>query len=397
VTHRSGTAALVVLLTLNVSAPARCSPASGAWTARGYALVYGLDYEEGMAALRAAVASDPNDAAAYRAIAAAALLQILFQRGSLTIDDYLGGVRPVMHMPSAPAALVTAFNDSVTRSIALADRRVRDQPRDPDAHYQVGASLALQASFTAAVEGHVMSALGPARRAYDEHERVLELDSRRKDAELVVGSYRYLVSTMPAPMRLMAYVAGFGGGRERGLAMIEEAANYPSDIQTDARFGLVILYNRERRFDDAMRVLSLLRREHPRNRLLWMAAGSTEYRAGHAARAVEVLDAGFAMLMADSRPRMFGEEALWRYQRGAALVALRRREAAENDLRAGLVLEARDWVRGRLRLELGKLADLAGNRARALDYYREAATFCQGDNDHWAVSEANRLLDTPYR
>ena len=63
-----------------------------------------------------------------------------------------------------------------------------------------------------------------ARRAYDEHEQVLQLDPARKDAELVVGTYRYVVSTLSLPLRMMAYVAGFGGGRERGIQALTEAS-----------------------------------------------------------------------------------------------------------------------------------------------------------------------------
>ena len=63
-----------------------------------------------------------------------------------------------------------------------------------------------------------------ARRAYDEHEKVLLLDGSRKDAGLVVGTYRYVVSTLSLPLRMMAYVVGFGGGRERGIATLQETA-----------------------------------------------------------------------------------------------------------------------------------------------------------------------------
>ena len=205
------------------------------------------------------------------------------------------------------------------------------------------------------------------------------------------------MSTLSAPLRLMAYMAGFGGGRERGIAALEQAARDRSDVQADARIALAVIYNREQRYADAMRMLSDLQRDYPRNRLLWLSAGSTELRAGHAARALQILDEGYATFAGDPRPRMFGEEALWRYQRGAALVNLRRRDAAERELRAALALEARDWVRGRLRLELGKLADLAGNRPQAQDHYRAAAGFFQRDNDGVGLNEANRLLQNPYR
>ena len=109
----------------------------------------------------------------------------------------------------------------------------------------------MQASYGATVEGKVLASFRAARRAYDAHENVLELDPSRKDAGLIVGTYRYIVSALSLPMRLMAYVAGFGGGKERGLQMIEEAAAHPGLTQTDARFALLLLYNRERRFDDA--------------------------------------------------------------------------------------------------------------------------------------------------
>ena len=67
---------------------------------------------------------------------------------------------------------------------------------------------------------------GAARRAYDEHERVLALDPTRKDAGMVVGMYRYGVSTLSWPWRLVAGMAGFGGGKDRGLRMVEDAAAF---------------------------------------------------------------------------------------------------------------------------------------------------------------------------
>ena len=70
----------------------------------------------------------------------------------------------------------------------------------------------------------MLGAFRAAREAYDEHEKVLALDAARKDAGLIVGTYRYIVAALSLPLRLVAYVAGFGGGRERGIQLIEEAA-----------------------------------------------------------------------------------------------------------------------------------------------------------------------------
>src|SRR5438477_150599 len=82
-----------------------------------------------------------------------------------------------------------------------------------------------------------------------DHARVLALDPLRKDAGLIVGMYRYAVSALPVPLRLLAHLVGFGGDRARGLRLIEDAAAYPSGAQPNALFTLVLLYNREARYD----------------------------------------------------------------------------------------------------------------------------------------------------
>ena len=160
-----------------------------------------------------------------------------------------------------------------------------------------------------------------ARRAFDEHERVLKLDPSRKDAGLIVGTYRYVVSTLSLPMRMMAYIAGFGGGKERGIAMIEETAAAGGDNRADALFALVLVYNRERRYDDALRALEELHKAYPRNRLVLLETGATALRAERFEQADATLTRGLSMLAADTRARMAGEEALWRYKRGAARTA----------------------------------------------------------------------------
>src|SRR6185503_16168561 len=105
---------------------------------------------------------------------------------------------------------------------------VRNQ-NDASAHYHLGAAVGLRASYTATVDGSALGAFRAAREAYDEHERVMTLDPRRKDAGLIVGTYRYVVAVLALPLRWMAYVAGFGGGKERGLRLIEDASEYASD------------------------------------------------------------------------------------------------------------------------------------------------------------------------
>jgi tetratricopeptide (TPR) repeat protein len=223
----------------------------------------------------------------------------------MAVDDYRQD--HAAHRPAAAAADRRRRRLRDARSpLALSRAHVAQGANDADAHYQLGAAVGLRASYIATVEGSAVGAFRAAREAYDEHERVMALDPRRKDAGLIVGTYRYLVSVLSLPLRWMAYMAGFGGGREKGLHLIEEAAAYPGDSQTDARFALILLYNREKRYDDALGQLATLRERYPRNRLAVLETGSTNLRAGRAAEAERLLDEGIRRLATDTRPRMFG-------------------------------------------------------------------------------------------
>jgi len=366
-------------------------------------LAYNLDHDRALELLRRAVRQAPDDPAPHRSLASVLWLNMLFRRGAVTVDHYLGSFsRAKVDLAKPPPEIDREFRAEVDQAIALAEKRTATNPKDPQAHYDLGAALGLKASYVATVEGRLLAGFRAARQCYDEHEKVLSLAAWRKDAGLIVGTYRYVVSTLSLPMRLMAYVVGFGGGRERGIQMLEDTAStkvlasgstrMENDAQADALFALVLVYNRERRFDDGVRVLQELRRLYPRNRLLLLEAGATALRGGHARQADDLLTEGLAALAKDSRPRIPGEEGLWHYKRGAARAALGQGDGAVADLQVAIAPGSQSWVAGRARLELGHIAMTRGDRGAAAGYARDAETFCERGSDPTCVQEAKSLL-----
>lgn len=383
---------LVGLIAVSLEAGVAANTTSEALLRRAFDAAYNLDKGEAVTLFQQAIAADRESSAAYRGLATATWLEVVFGRGAATVDHYLGGVtKPKISLKGPPPALAARFHENIDRALRLAEQQARVNPRDVAAKYDMGAALGLLASYTATVDGQIMSAFNAARRANNEHEQVLRLDPEHTSAALVVGTYRYVVAGLNMPTRWMAYLAGFGGDRQRGLRMIEQAAANPSEAQTDARLALVILYNRERQHSDALRVLEQLQRQYPRNRLLWLEAGATALRGGRAAAAERWLNEGIERLQRDNRPRMFGEESLWFYKRGVARVALRKLEPARTDLSRALEGDVQDWVRGRVHTELGKVADLAGDRSRARAEYEIALNILKNANDPAGEREARTL------
>ena len=294
---------------------------AAAHRARGLEHGYNLDRDEALAAFEDAIAADPGDPSAYRLAAATVWTQIVFEQGAISVDDYLGQAKARHQRQPPRPELAEKFRRYIRRSLALSEEQLRNNRTDADAHYQVGAAYGCLASYTATVEERVRDSLGPARRAYKAHQRVLSLDPRRKDAALIVGTTRHAVASLSAPLRLIAYLAGFDGNRDRGLRLVEEAAQYPGETRRNALFTLILLYNREGRHDAALQLLKELQQRYPRNRLLWLEEGNTLLRAGRPTDAKTALEEGLARLARDTRPRAPGEESRWQL----ALESARRR------------------------------------------------------------------------
>lgn len=360
----------------------------------GYALAYNLDHDAAVETLTKAAQLVPDEPTAHRGLASIAWLNILFTRGTVTADEYLGKLaRKDVTVSPPPKQVAAAFHEHARRAVSAAERRLARNPRDAQAHYAQGSALGLEASYTATIEGRVAAAFPTARRAYKAAERAIDIDPALHEAKLILGTYRYIVASQSLPTRLVAYVAGMDGDKAKGLALIEEAARVSTEVQTEARFALVLLYNRERLYDAALRVIGQLQQQYPRNRILWLEAGATSQRAGRHEAAEQVLSEGLAKLAADTRPRMFGEEALWHYNRGLARASLKRDAAAQADLiRAVEAKDAREWVRGRAHLELGRLLARQNKPVDARWQYEKAITALERGRDDGPLAEARSLL-----
>jgi len=384
---------LFALAALSVAPALQAQPAS---MERVFDLAYNLDYPEAYAEGNRLIAERPNDPMSYRAVATTAWMEMVFRRGAATIDHYLGNItESQFNVPKPTPELDALFQRNIEKAIALSDAALERKPKDPQALFDSGSAWALKGGYAAAVLGSMTGAFKAARHAYNAHEEVLEIAPDRAEANLVVGSYRYAISTFGVATRMVAYVVGFGGGREKGISMVEIASK-KGISQSDALFALAVIYSREGRHSEAVERLRELERRYPRNRLLVLEEGAALIRAGHADAASEVLTSGLAKLDKDTRPRFPGERALWLYKRGLANLNWNHRPEAAADLNAALGAEPVGWVQGRIHLGKGKLADLEGKRQLAISEYNEASATCARSNDPACEAEAARLKKRPF-
>ncbi len=371
-------------------------PSAEGLVREAFTAAYNLDHAPAIATARRAVAVDPSSPRAHRTLAAIVWLNILFQRGAVTVDHYLGSLtKSQVHLPKPDPAAAAEFKAAIGKALELAQAKLETNSRDLQAQYDAGAAYGLQASYVASVEGSLSSAFGIARRAYTAQEAVLEREPSRVSAGLVVGTYRYLVSTMSMPKRWLAYIVGFGGDKEKALNLLERAMKAP-ESRVDASTALMVIYSREGRHLDVVRLARELGRDFPRNRLFVLEEGSAAIRAGRHDDAEAALNRGYDQMLKDPRPKIPGEEALWLYKRALSRVYRNLTVAAAGDVDRAMAATPTEWVRGRLLVERGKLADLAGRRTEAVATYTSAAAVCRAVADAPCEKEAGELRRKPF-
>jgi Flp pilus assembly protein TadD len=198
-------------------------------------------------------------------------------------------------------------------------------------------------------------------------------------------------------VRALARLSGLSGDRETALALLNEAATPGTETESDALLLLMIVDSREHRAADALPRLQRLQKRHPHNRLFWLNEGAAALLAGQPERADVALSRGVAVQAWTAGPAVLGESALWFAHRGTARARLDRITEAERDLATGLVSAPRDWVRGRIHAQLGRIAVAAGDLERARHQFLAAIEFSQRGGDRGTSKEANDSLDSTTR
>jgi hypothetical protein len=374
---------------------------------KGYEALFNLDYEAARRSFKEMVRLLPDHPAGPQSMAASIWLEELNRsrrlRASLYDDDSLQKGTG----QTADKRTVDEFREWTRKTRNLAEARLRNNPKDVEALYFLGASDGLKAVFAASVERRFMAASRDAASASDRHRDVLKLDPGFHDAELTIGMYEYVVGALPLPLRMLATIGGIRGSKKRGLETLERVARDGHWARDIARVLLIDLYKREKRWTDAVETARDLSSRYPGNYLFQLQlADSLIYRSNslrkegsadsavnnderEAFRIFEVLlnrhgNQG-AKIPLDVIHFRFGENLL---------LARQPARAAQEFLAAYDVAEVDPDLATLARLRAGQSFDLAGKRREAMNEYLAVFKRPNVANAH---EEARRGLRTPYR
>lgn len=234
--------------------------------AEGYQALFNLDYETARRDFQKMIDVAPEDPAGPECLATSLWLQQLNEswklKGTLYSDKTEANEKP-----NVDRRQTDEFHKWTRLTRRLAETKLRQDPRDVEALYQLGAAEGLEAAYGAGVEHKYMAALRTGSSAVDHHRKVLELSPQFYDAELTIGLQDYVIGSLPLPAKMLAGTVGVHGSRKRGLKELEQVAQEGQRARDVARMLLIDLYRREKRWDDAITTARELSEQYPRNDL----------------------------------------------------------------------------------------------------------------------------------
>jgi tetratricopeptide (TPR) repeat protein len=237
--------------------------------------LYNLDFNTAQQGYETLTREYPDNPDYWNALASSIWLHILYDQQKLSIDSFSGSSLGTKESRDATNPKdEKRLRDTVDIAIAKADAMLKKNPNDVRALYAKGIANATLASFEASAKRAYLSAGRKAKAARDLHQQVLSLDPTFYDAQMSVGAFNYVVGVVPGVIRFLLMPLGIrSAGKDVGIQQLETAAAKGKSTSTDARMMLIVVYNREQRYDQALQIVGALHARYPHNFIFELAKG----------------------------------------------------------------------------------------------------------------------------
>src|SRR5918993_2730516 len=373
----------------------------------GLDALYNIDYDKAERDFKEIVKLIPNHPGGYQLLAARVWIKTLYESRRLQGSLYSSESFYASGDDKVDPKIVTEFRNLTREAKRLAEAKLKKEPKNIEALDFLANTEGLKASFEEAVERRHFAALRDGNDAVDHHREVLKLDPKYIDAQITIGLYEYVVGSLPLPVKILAGATGYRGSKKRGLAMLEQVAREGRWAQDDAKSVLVLLYRREKRFADVLKLTRELSAKYPRNYLLRLETADAlvslagvkrkEKDLEGAAQAEKEAFAVFDELLRDRNVRDTAARALdlIRFKYGEVLMAAGYHDrAAKEFLAATRVDHAEAGLITMAHLYAARSYDVAGKRDEALGQYKQVLA---RPNVYDAHDEAKRGLRQAYK
>ena len=371
----------------------------------GHAALYDFDYDKALKDFKEIDRLFPAHPAGPQLQAARLWIKTLYESRRLQSSLYSSESFYSSGDDKVDPKIVNDFRSLTREARRRAEVRLKQDPKDVEALYWLGAIEGLKASFEEAVERRHFAALRDGNDSVDHHREVIKLDPTFIDAQLTIGLYEYVVGSLPLPIKVVAGVTGFRGSKRRGLEMLERVAKEGTWASGDASSLLIVLYSREKRYADVLTHARAQSAKYPRNYLFKLEAAGALVAQAEVERQNRNIDAAvkaereafaiFDDLLRDRSGSASRVLDLIHFKYGEVLLAAGEGERGAKEFIAATKIDRADPALVTMaHLYAARSFDLAGKRNDALSQYREVLTRPDIYDAHDA---ARKGLQKPYK
>ena len=355
---------------------------------------YNLDYDGALTRFDQVAKQHPDEPLAYGYLLMVTIFRELYHQDLLDTtyyahDSFLTTQRRV-DIPQPTRDRIEQLTNQVQ---SMVDQRLKANPNDKNAYFARGYARGLHAAFITLADHSYVTAARQGLSARNDSEAVLKLDPDYADADMAIGIQQFAVASLPRFVRLVVGIAGVGGNKERGLALVRASAEKGVVTTVEARTTLSLFLRHDGRYPEALEVQHGLATQFPHDYLFRLEEANLTKDKGDGPGAILI----YKQVLADARkPGFFAEprvQMAWfglaDTERGQNDIA----EAARHYLEAADQPNASDWLRKRAQLNAGEMLDLLHDRPNAVAQYNNALS---GGGDQSQAEAAKRYLKNPY-
>jgi len=363
----------------------------------GFSHFYNLEYDQAIAVFDKAIAQNPSLPDLHNHLAQSFIFREMFRNGALE-SELVSGSNSFLRRAKLNPTPETEKRilDEIATAMALAEERLKKNPKDTAAMYASGIAYGLRSNYFWVVKKSWRDALRDATSARKLHNRISELEPDNVDARLVQGLHDYIVGSLPFGYKMLGFMVGIHGDKEKGISTVQDVAKNGKLNRVDAEIFLCALYRRENQSKLAVPLVQDLIRRYPRNYLLRMELGQMYSQSGDGVRGLQAVEevARLKSVHAPGYERVPWEKIY--YQQGSIQFWYndldRSLENMKKVVAAGDELELNTGVQAYLRM--GQIYDMKHRRDEAIAAYKKAIAYAP---EAEAAQESRKYLSTPYR
>lgn len=234
-----------------------------------YARLYDFDFKTAHEILDRQHQLDPQAPMVLAVKSAAYLFAELDRLKILELDFFTDDDKVVDRRKLIPDPVIRQkFFNTVAESDRLANARLAVKPDDPDALLALCMTTGLVTDYAALVEKRRFGSFSLAKKSHVWAKKLLELNPPVVDAYMTFGTAEYIVGSLPFFVRWFVHMDSVEGSKTKGIAELTLVVQKGKYYGPFARMLLAVIALREKRPEDAERLLAGLAREYPDNLLL---------------------------------------------------------------------------------------------------------------------------------